>query len=315
MDWFELVFGFKERPMRIFKDAEVVGKDAQTAIIVRQTGKEHHVGKFDCISLKELRHQHCAGNGKPKLLFTHIVANVADIIGDAKNAGAVFQVASQFNCLEMANPYVTPAHGITCYEDDKTQGPACAMACPAATLYRNYFLGDSQLDMLCEMQQELKAYCGKTFWRLQNGYCLPNHSDSFQRLSHVLKHAPHHVKQALKVGVHWSTSVAARTHNVTQVLCSALPLTCVNQKHAKRFACLLLCAAYECTLAVAAILAKQRKCRITVYLTKLGGGTFGNKSKWIRKAIQKAVCKYRAEPLHVVLVHYQRMEREYATIN
>ena len=29
------------------------------------------------------------------------------------NRGATFQVASQFNCLEMENEYVTPAEGIT----------------------------------------------------------------------------------------------------------------------------------------------------------------------------------------------------------
>ncbi len=41
----------------------------------------------------------------------------------------------------MVGPGTAPQHGITNYFKDKTQGPVCAMSCPAATLYRNYFVG------------------------------------------------------------------------------------------------------------------------------------------------------------------------------
>src|SRR5215216_2373940 len=54
-------------------------------------------------------------------------------------AGALFQVASQFNLLEMVGPEITPMDGVTRYEGDRTQGPACAIAAGAATIYRNYF--------------------------------------------------------------------------------------------------------------------------------------------------------------------------------
>ena len=56
------------------------------------------------------------------------------------NAGAVFQVASQFNLLEMVDPSVTPEQGVGIYERDRTQGPACAIAAGAGTIYRNYFV-------------------------------------------------------------------------------------------------------------------------------------------------------------------------------
>ena len=55
-------------------------------------------------------------------------------------AGALFQVASQFNMLEMVGPEVTPENGVTRYENDGTQGPACAIAAGAAAIYRNYFV-------------------------------------------------------------------------------------------------------------------------------------------------------------------------------
>ena len=34
---------------------------------------------------------------------------------------------------------MTPEHGVTRYQHDHTQGPACAIAAGAATIYRNYF--------------------------------------------------------------------------------------------------------------------------------------------------------------------------------
>ena len=66
------------------------------------------------------------------------------------------QVASQFNALEMVDPSVRPEDGVTRYCHDATQGPACALSCPAATVYRNYFCmpggkgqgGGNQLDLL-----------------------------------------------------------------------------------------------------------------------------------------------------------------------
>ncbi len=54
-----------------------------------------------------------------------------------ENAGAVFQVASQFNLLEMVGPSVTPEDGVGGYEFDRTQGPACAIACGAGSHRRN----------------------------------------------------------------------------------------------------------------------------------------------------------------------------------
>jgi hypothetical protein len=54
--------------------------------------------------------------------------------------GALFQVAPQFNALEMTGPGVTPEDGVTRYQCDHTQGPACAIAAGAATIYRNYFV-------------------------------------------------------------------------------------------------------------------------------------------------------------------------------
>ena len=52
---------------------------------------------------------------------------------DSELGGALFQVASQFNLLEMAGPSVSPEDGVTRYGGDHTQGPACAIAAGGRT--------------------------------------------------------------------------------------------------------------------------------------------------------------------------------------
>ena len=61
------------------------------------------------------------------LKFENMVGDVQTLICEKNNQGSVFQVASQFNCLEMINPGVSPSRGITGYIGDPTQGPACAL--------------------------------------------------------------------------------------------------------------------------------------------------------------------------------------------
>ena len=113
------------------------------------------------------------------------------VVGDVRrmhrlpeNAGALFQVASQFNLLEMVGPSVTPEQGVTRYEDDHTQGPACAIAAGAATIYRNYFVpvggghgqtANRQIDTLTKLGDALSGALGmpvSALWKMQNGYAL-----------------------------------------------------------------------------------------------------------------------------------------------
>src|SRR6202790_3373653 len=103
-----------------------------------------------------------------------------------ENTGALFQVASQFNLLEMVSPTVTPEQGVARYQNDHTQGPACAIAAGAATIYRNYFApvggGDGQtterqFNGLADLGEALGEALNKpveALWSMQNGYALCN---------------------------------------------------------------------------------------------------------------------------------------------
>ena len=97
-------------------------------------------GMLETPSLAELRtrvREIPAATGTLKV--SEVVADVQKLHVAPENNGALFQVASQFNLLEMVSPSVTPEHGVEIYENDHTQGPACAIACGAGTIYRNYF--------------------------------------------------------------------------------------------------------------------------------------------------------------------------------
>ena len=90
--------------------------------------------------LQALRERVISAGGLPgRLKVSVVTGDVRQMHQSPENAGALFQVASQFNLLEMVSPEVTPEHGVTRYQNDRTQGPACAIAAGAATIYRNYF--------------------------------------------------------------------------------------------------------------------------------------------------------------------------------
>lgn len=226
-------------------------------------------------------------------------------------------MASQFNCLEMVGPGVRPEDGITMYASDATQGPACAMSCPAGTVFRNYFVNGTgqgkpanQVDTLSKVGEVVDNEKEK-YWRMSNGYCLPTQRGSIAKLHERLEKNPHlheAVREALQVGIHWDTEVVGGRYSVCQVFCSALPISYASSlaglSEWKLFGPLVLDANMEATLATAAILALRRKARVTVFLTAVGGGAFGNPSIWIAEAIERAMRAHLTSPIDVKLVSY-----------
>lgn len=372
--WFEDAFGFPEprsyeKARSMFrleesKEGGIGSGDVLVTVPRVTTGvddggpepRRFHVGAFSASSVAELRAalvegslpsprptsnlpRH-GGNSRDsgRLTFRHATGTAEALHFDPTNAGSVFQAASQFNCLEMVNPRVRPDDGITDYWLDRTQGPSCALACPAGTVYRNYFVGrrgqggpgGSQLDLLSDVGNVLgNVPVGEgggrrpRYWKMKNGYALPSSRGSISDL-HARMAGVDSEKAlgALRVGVHWDTEVAPATvppnaprHRVAQVYCSALPLgydyTASNADW-EPFAQLVLDGAYEATLAVAAVLSQRRGgSRVQVFLTMLGGGVFRNDASWISNAIERALDRYKDYPLDVVLVHFRDFDASF----
>jgi hypothetical protein len=115
---------------------KVEGRQLQSLI----NGKSYGIGELELVSLQALRERVKSTDGLPgRIKISVVTGDVRHMHQLPENAGALFQVASQFNLLEMTGPEVTPENGVTIYQHDRTQGPACAIAAGAATIYRNYF--------------------------------------------------------------------------------------------------------------------------------------------------------------------------------
>jgi hypothetical protein len=137
MDWFERLTGFRETNYDDTRaKLRVDGGRLQSLI----NGKSYGIGELELVPVQALRERVKSAGGLPGRLKARVVTgDVRQMHQSPENAGALFQVASQFNLLEMTSYDVTPEHGVTRYQHDRTQGPACAIAAGAATIYRNYF--------------------------------------------------------------------------------------------------------------------------------------------------------------------------------
>jgi hypothetical protein len=136
MDWFGRLTGFAESTYDDTRNRlEVVG----SGLTSRVNGRSYGIGELELVSLKSLRERATRGDGlSGRLMVRNISGDVRRMHQSSEYAGALIQVASQFNLLEMVSPQVTPEQGVTRYQHDHTQGPACAIAAEAATIYRNY---------------------------------------------------------------------------------------------------------------------------------------------------------------------------------
>lgn len=322
MDWFTRITGFNESTYAATgAQLEVHGSTLRS----KANGRSYAIGEFELASLDDLRARVAGGTcrkGRPRVQI--VTGDVRKMHQAAEYAGALFQVASQFNALEMVSPSVTPEDGVTCYEHDRTQGPACAIAAGAATIFRNYFVpvGDQigqttgrQLDGLADVGVELSVRLGRPvadLWEWRNGYALCTRPGLDLIADYLRAIGP---KQAdvlagkLRIGIHRDVEVTdapgAPGPVVSQAFCSALPVAYsrVPKQHWTAFAQLVLNAAYEATMLEAVINAGRGAANI-VLLTALGGGAFGNASEWIHAAIKRAVKKVQGFDLDVRLVSY-----------
>jgi len=315
--WFKTLTGFEESKELIYKN--ITAKDG--VLNSKINNKSYSYGKLETPTLKELRERVIKSNViKGKLKLQAIQADVRDLHLDEANENALFQVASQFNLLEMVGANVTPEEGVDIYEYDNTQGPICAICAGAGTIYRNYFvelegqLGQNsthQIDCLAKIGEALGNE-NNILWQMRNGYALLREEGLYtinRQLARMNTDEVDRLREKLQIGLMWNTQVTLDgcTHQVSQAYCSALPISYVGYVTEiwKPFASLILEATYEATIC-AGILNKDNR----VYLTFVGGGVFGNELEWICSAIERACLKYTDYDLDVVLVNYRAISGE-----
>ena len=322
-DWFARLTGFRETSYDATRSQLTVEGDELVSTV---NGKRYVIGSLEVPALAELRSRIDVPT-RQRSTVRCVAGEARAMHADSELEGALFQVASQFNLLEMTGPSVTPEHGVTRYAGDHTQGPACAIAAGAATIYRNYFAPvdgeagqtrERQIDALATLGAALSTKLDRPvadLWEMRNGYALCT-EDGLDAIAGLLAEGEDQLRDDLRaqlaIGLHRDVEVTdvreAERRDVSQAFCSALPVA-YGRGHSsawEAFARLVLEAAYEATLLAAVEQSLAGESNI-VLLTRVGGGAFGNADNWIDDAIVRALTNAEHAGLDIRLVSHGRI--------
>lgn len=353
--WFEKLFGFREELEQespgAFERVQAAFEYNPAAGTLRSkaNGATFVCGSFLTPSLGELRAEAAGAlrRSGARGVVTVVHDAVLDILEEhARHPHALFQAASQMNTLEMPSRGVAPEAGITAYEWDRTQGPACAIACAAGTVVRNYFadvgalasshrglppkggpLGQRagrQVNNLDAIEQAVRND-ELRLWSVRNGYVCAAR-DRLAELAGAVEGSAQRdaLLPLLKIGLQEGTGVCfargahvyeppAAPVAVSQAYCSAMPVEDADAAAVAPLARLLLDGAYEATLWAAVRNAARTGCA-DVFLTFVGGGVWGNDPDWIVAAIARAVGRVAAAGagLRVHVCHFRAVDARLA---
>lgn len=253
MTWFRQLFGLKEPQSYASIHSNFYIDVGSGRLVSKANGRSFLVGHFSTPTLRELREK-----GREALevlqvrtrLTTSSVSSTtggvklhhvvhSDVLEEhARRPGALFQAASQFNCLEFPSPDGAPEDGVTDYAMDPTQGPACAIAAAAGTVFRNYFVSvqpgthlgkgdtwgqgyyeDSRKELLgqtrehqlnnLDLLQETLNNGELGYFYVRNGYVESSRAENIEKLAYYLNYCRDHdesqydeLLQTVKIGLH-----------------------------------------------------------------------------------------------------------------
>jgi len=278
---------------------------------VDAAGARHAGGRFEVPALCDLAARALGARVRAGRPAAALRLWIVDGAGPVTDIGALqatapprtlFQVASQFNCLESPGAFVTD---VAEYLRDPTQGPRASISAFPGTLVRHYAapapdgsrfvqVNDGrQIDLLADV-------CDPGVAGVRNGYLrAPDVTDppAFAR-------ALEDRFDAIRVGVHdrvevvlgadWDGAVDGAPHRtIAQVLTSTVAAGMYGELDDGDRAMAAICrqlqrAAYLGTLLAAAALGSER-----VVLTLIGGGVFANPIQVIWDAILWAADRVR----------------------
>ncbi len=277
--------------------------DARGWSTLRTTVGTFPAGHFETPSVADLRQRALASPaagvpGRVRLWVLLGASRATDIgaLQATAGPGTLFQVASQFNCLEAPGPYITP---IADYFRDSTQGPRSAISAFPGTFLRHYAApaadgrhfvqtpDGAQIDLL-------EAVCPPGVARVRNGYLTASEVADPSAFAAALEDR----FEQIRVGVHadvpvvlgydWDGGVTG-DRRIDQVFTSAFAGGVYggpagNRAIYRPICRALLRAAYLGTLLAAAALGRTK-----VVLTLIGGGAFRNPVPLIWDSILWAV--------------------------
>jgi hypothetical protein len=288
--------------------------DATSRATLASDDRQFDAGRFAVKPLGDLKREALARRtASAKVTFSVIAGQdpLTDIglLQAAASPGSLFQVASQFNCLEAPGARLVPVHR---YFTDPTQGPRASISAFPGTLVRHYAAPANdgtrfvqtdgrQLDLLATALEGTGS-------RVESGYLLSQNLKDAAATARVLQErfddlcVGVHEQVEVVFGANWDGPVL-EGQRIAQVFTSTYAgggySTARTEGPILDVCRVLLRAAYAGTLFAAAGLGMN-----TVVLTLIGGGVFGNPHPLIWESILWAVEQTEAlvhTPLHVVL--------------
>jgi hypothetical protein len=216
--------------------------------------------------------------------------------------GTLFQVASQFNCLESAGPYITP---VASYFSDPTQGPRASISAFPGTLLRHYAAPGEDGRRFVQTSDGpqinlLQAVCSPGVAEVRSGYLTSSDIKDRSALAAALEGRFEDVRVGIHedvpvvLGYNWDGAVEGNRH-IGQVFTSTFAGggysgASAGDSSYRSICAALLRAAYLGTLLAAAALGRPK-----VVLTLIGGGVFKNPVQLIWDSICWAINE--VEPL------------------
>lgn len=286
IDFCRTVLGVSEKAIQkmSLKDRITVAKEAMV-----ENG-EVSFGRIDLYSIDELRkktenRKPFKGEGSVSVIVDPTI-DVKDLQADPQNAGANFQIASNFNGQE-AGQFCGDDRSLNELQSIFAQGEQASMSAYPGIFFRKYFSGPINL---------LDELVAKGIVTMDKRGVLVRDITSLGELVEN--------QGLIKVGYHSGISVTHgsnfaniidRGQRINQTFTAALNLGA--NPRLKDFSSVFLRAAYEGTVR-ASFLHGVKK----VFLTLVGGGVFCNDLEDIAKAIQGAAAFAREKSMDVVIV-------------
>jgi hypothetical protein len=280
-------------------------------------------GRFGTPSIRELRERLSAGGGEARLWVFDGRSPVTDIGALHATAGGrpLFQVASQFNCLEAPSPRIT---SVANYFSDSTQGPRASISAFPATLQRHYAAPDrdggrsvqetdrGQIDLLADVFAPGRS-------PVRNGYLVDDGGLGGRELVSALEQRFEHIRlgiheaAAVVLGHNWYGKVPDPDRRIAQCFTSTVAGGFNGGERALGASFAPACRQLLRGAYLGTLLAAISLDRSPVVLTLIGGGAFGNPFALIWESITWAFDEVRSQAgamLDVIVNIYDGLDQE-----
>lgn len=314
-DWMQWFLGTREKNVL---DSPELREElfVDGCFVHSETGRRWPAGTFEHISIEDLEAR--VAGLEPGREPNNAALTVFDGIDIAEMQStlttedcAMVQIASNFNCLEVASRRHSPDCGrlVEGYAMDATQGPAASFGVPAASLLRAHcvFQDKSQpastWGQTQSRQVELLENVRQYFGTCVNGKLTLSGDETILKDGDIVS-----VSNQIKVGLHCDAEVVLRRtagsrlevleepfQMVDQLLCASVNWFDPGQCHSKEQLITMTRATLRTCYEGAYLAAILRRRRLLL-LTLVGGGVFRNPEDMILSAIADAHNRWAKHP-------------------